>query len=230
MKKVKILTPENIEVEYTLADVTSRTAAAFIDIFIQTLLMTIILVIVGLTAGFAKSIWNKYYGWIIGITLIAIAFINLAYFIIMELTMNGQTPGKKVLRLRTIRKNGQPVTLKHSAIRNLLRVFVDDFGVGVVVMFFSKQHKRIGDIVASTIVVSEGSKTRPITLESLQNFNEKLKYCVSEEEYEILREYIERRDNMENNQMLRNELKRHFTQKFEALGIINEWEGFINEL
>ena len=230
MKKVKILTPENIEVEYTLADVTSRVGAALIDFLIQALLITIILVVVGLTAGFAKSVWQQYYGWIIGISLIAIALINYAYFIVMELTMNGQTPGKKVLKLRTIRKNGQPVTLKHSALRNLLRVFVDEFGIGVLVMFFSKQHNRLGDMVASTIVVSEGSKTRPITLENLQYFNGKLKYYVSEEEYEILREYIERRDSMENKEMLQNELKLYFSQKFEALGIINEWEGFINEL
>ena len=78
MKKVKILTPENIEVEYTLADVTSRTAAAFIDLLIQALLITIVLVIVGLILGFAQSIWKQYYGWIIGISLILIALINYA--------------------------------------------------------------------------------------------------------------------------------------------------------
>ena len=35
MKKIKITTPENIEVEYNLADIGSRTAAMVIDYLIQ---------------------------------------------------------------------------------------------------------------------------------------------------------------------------------------------------
>jgi len=230
LKKIKITTPENIEVEYNLADIGSRTGAALIDMIIQAGFMIILLITIALVAYFSKDFYSKYYGWIIGISLLLFAIISYGYFIVMEITMNGQTIGKRVLKLRTIRNNGQPITLKHSAIRNLFRVFIDMFGLGMVFIFFSKEHKRLGDYVASTIVVEEKSESLPVTLESLEKINENFSYYVSMEEQELLRDYLQRKSKMENYSELREELKNHFTKKFETLGILNDWESFINEL
>lgn len=230
MKKIKITTPENIEIEYTLADIGSRVGAALIDMMLQTLVIVILGAAVLLVIYNAPDFWSQYYGWVIGISIFLFALITYGYFILMELTMNGMTIGKKVLKIRTIRNNGQPITLKHSAIRNLFRVFIDMYGVGVVLIFLTKQHKRIGDFAASTIVVAEKSKTTPITLESLQRFNDKISYYISEEEYELLREYLQRKSGMENSDEVREELKLYFTKKFQAVGVLDEWEGFIKEL
>ncbi|MDP4090761.1 MAG: RDD family protein [Bacillota bacterium] len=230
MKKIKITTPENIEVEYTLADVGSRTAAAVIDYLIQGIVFFILLVIVFLILYFAPRFWFKYYGWIIGISLLLYGFITLGYFIAAELSTNGMSIGKKKLGIRVIRNNGQPITLAHSALRNFFRVFVDNYGVGVVLMFFTKQHKRVGDLIGSTIVVAEENRTQPISLEELQNMNESFSYYVTKEEYELLKEYFRRRGEMEDCSMLRAELKLHFTRKFQALNILADWQGFINSL
>jgi len=230
MKKIKITTPENIEVEYVLADIGSRGAAAIIDMLIQGLLILPLLIGILLMSYFAQDFMRNYYGWVIGISLLILILISYGYFIVMELSMNGQTIGKKALKLRTIRKNGQSLTLKHSAIRNLFRIFVDTYGVGVVLIFFSKERNRVGDYLASTIVVAEENKTRPITLESLQKVNQNFNYYMSKEEYELLRDYYERKNNMENPSELTQELKLHFTRKFEKLGILQEWQNFIDEL
>lgn len=230
MKKIKITTPENIEIEYLLADIGSRGAAAVIDTLIQGVLILPLVIIVFLMAYFAKDFWKNYYGWIVGISLLIFILISYGYFILMELTTNGQTIGKKKLRLRTIRKNGQSLTLKHSAIRNLFRIFIDTYGIGVVLIFFSKEHNRVGDYLASTIVIVEENKTRPITLESLQKVNQNFSYYMTKEEHELLRDYYERKDNIQDYSRLREELKLHFTNKFESLGILQEWQNFINEL
>lgn len=230
MKKVKITTPENIEVEYTLADIGSRVGAAIIDLMLQSLVIIILGLGVFLAVYYSPDLWSKYYGWVLGISIILYAVISFGYYIVMELTMNGMTLGKKLLKIRTIRNNGQPVTLKHSAIRNLFKVFIDMYGVGVVFMFLTKEHKRIGDFAASTIVIAEESKTAPITLESLQRADDKIRYYLSQEEYELLREYFQRRTSMENPDEIREELKLYFTKKFEAMGVLDEWEGFISEL
>jgi uncharacterized RDD family membrane protein YckC len=230
MKKIKITTPENIEVEYTLADIGSRTAAAVIDMLIQGIFMLILFIMIFIIAFLAPDFWGNYYGWIIGITLIIFSLINYGYFIISELNMNGMTYGKKKLNIRAIRNNGQPITLSHSALRNFFRVFIDNFGIGIVMVFFSKERKRLGDMVASTIVVAEENKTTPITLESLENTKEHLSYYLSEEEYELVREYFERRSSIEDNSMLREELKIYFTRKFHAMGNLNEWQSFIDSL
>jgi len=230
MKKIKITTPENIEVEYLLADVASRGAAAVIDMLIQGILILPLIIGILLIAFFASDFWASYYGWIIGISLLILIIIVYGYFIIMELSSNGQTIGKKVLKLRTIRKNGQSITLKHSAIRNLFRIFVDMYGIGVVLIFSSKEHNRVGDYLASTIVIAEENKTRPVTLESLEKVDTNFGYYMSKEESELLREYYERKNSMENYLELQQELKLHFTNKFQKLEILHEWQNFINEI
>lgn len=230
MEKVKITTPENIEVEYTLADIGSRAAAVVIDMLVQGAFLLVLGIGVFLIVIYSESFWEQYYGWIIGISLLIYALITYGYFIAMELTTNGQTLGKKLMKLRAIRSNGQALTLKHSAIRNLFRIFIDMLGIGAIMIFFSKQHKRLGDIAASTIVIAEENKTRPITLEDLERTNEYFTYYISKEEQELLRDYLHRKNNLDHCAELREELKAHFKKKFDSLGILNEWESFINSL
>jgi uncharacterized RDD family membrane protein YckC len=230
MQKIKITTPENIEVEYVLADLASRTGAALIDMIIQGVMLLILGIALLLIGYFSPNFWEEYYGWIIGGTLLVYALISYGYFITMELSMNGMTPGKEVFKIRTIRNNGQPITLKHSALRNLFRVFLDIFGIGIVLIFFTKQHKRVGDFVASTIVVVEENKTQPIIIEGLEKINEHYRYLMSEEEYEVLREYVQRKDSMENYDYLKEELKLYFIKKFETQLNLSDWDAFIDEL
>jgi uncharacterized RDD family membrane protein YckC len=230
MKKIKITTPENIEVEYTLADLGSRGAAALIDMLVQGVFAILIGIAILLILYFSPQLWDQYYGWIIGISLILYTLIIYGYFIIMELNMGGMTLGKKVLKLRTIRSNGQPLTLKHSALRNLFRIILDMAGIGVVLIFFTKHKKRLGDMVASTIVISEQNKSRPITLEDLQRTKEHFNYYISPEESELLRDYLARKNSMEDYSYLSKQLRAHFTKKFSDLGVLGEWEEFINSL
>jgi len=70
MKKIRITTPENIEVEYTLADLGSRTAAAVIDMAIQGITIMLIAIAAFLILNFSETFLDEYYGWIIGISII----------------------------------------------------------------------------------------------------------------------------------------------------------------
>lgn len=229
MKKIKITTPENIEVEYTLAGVGSRAAAAFIDSLVQFAALLILGISILLIARNAPAFWDNYYGWIIGIAIIVFAVIGYGYYIAMELTTNGQTLGKKVLKLRAIRNNGQSITLKHSAIRNLFKMFIDILGIGPVLMFFNKEYKRVGDLAASTIVVSEDRKQAPVTLENLMR-NTNMEYYFSKEENQLLRDYYNRKESFTNCDELERDLKEYFKKKFENLGIYEECKEFIDQI
>ena len=81
------------------------------------------------------------------------------YFILFELLMHGQTPGKKAMKIRVMRDDGTPVTANEVLVRNILRL-VDflpfGYALGAVVMFPSPLSKRLGDLAAGTIVVKEG--------------------------------------------------------------------------
>ncbi|NLP28958.1 MAG: RDD family protein [Clostridia bacterium] len=210
MKKIKITTPENIEVEYNLADIGSRTAAMVIDYLIQAIGFFFVFIVNLIVFVADPDYWIKNYGWFVGISLIVITLISYGYYMFTELKMNGMTIGKKKMNIRVIRTNGQPISLSHSALRNFFKVFIDSMGVGVIMIFFSKHCKRLGDMVASTIVVAEESNTKPITLEGLEKANDNLSYYLSKEEYELVKEYFERKGTLINGEALRQELKQYF--------------------
>lgn len=220
MKTIKITTPENIEVEYTLAALGSRTAAAGVDILLQLALIGAIILIVALIGLTPAELYDKYKSWAVAISLILGFVINFGYFIIFEMTINGKTPGKKIFGLRTIRNNGQPITFKHSFIRNLLRI-IDDYGVGVILIFFTKLNKRLGDYLASTIVVIE-EKREEIYNIRLENERTNYKYSLTQEETQLLREYFTRKDSLgEKANEIEKELGEYFIEKYNI-----EWSDY----
>lgn len=230
MRKYTVITPENIEVEYTLADLGSRSAAAVIDITIQTCFLMIIIMGVGILATFAPLFWEEHYGWVVGIGCLLWFIFSVGYYIGCETAMNGRTIGKRMLKLRVIRVNGQPITLKHAAIRNLLKLFIDMQGIGVVMIFFSKHCRRLGDLAASTLVVSEARGAAPVSLSSLTANTDRISAYLSQEEQAILRAWLERRDRMERPEELRNAILTRLQERFAQLGLLGEFQDFIRKI
>jgi hypothetical protein len=79
-----------------------------------------------------------------------------AYSVVCEVWMGGQTLGKRALGLRVVNADGTPVTWLPSVVRNLLRV-VDAlpgvYGVGLASTLIDPHARRLGDIVAGTMVI-----------------------------------------------------------------------------
>ena len=159
-------TPENIEVEFELAGLGSRFCAMLIDTLLICLVI-FVLVIVGLILGFSMfSIFEhtgaaKQWGeWLLAALWIIVAVsISGGYFVVFELAMHGQTPGKKSMKIRVIRDDGTAATVNDVLVRNILRM-VDflpfGYALGAIVMFPNPLCKRLGDLAAGTIVVKEG--------------------------------------------------------------------------
>jgi hypothetical protein len=99
------------------------------------------------------------------VLIIAVFSIWSGYFALFEWAWNGQTPGKRWLRLRVIREDGRPVTFWEAAARNLLRLIdmspFPFYSVGLVCVFISSRDQRIGDIVVGTVVVREREAQAP---------------------------------------------------------------------
>jgi hypothetical protein len=90
---------------------------------------------------------------------------NWGYFTLFEAFWNGRTPGKRVARIRVIQRSGRSIGLVESMARNLVR-YVDQlpffYGVGVIAMFVNKQHQRLGDLAAGTLVVRDREPESPL--------------------------------------------------------------------
>lgn len=89
--------------------------------------------------------------------LAVLAFLSYwGYPVLCEVYWQGQTVGKRALGLQVRRDNGLPVGWRESALRNLL--LAADFlplayCTGLVCMLYDHQFRRLGDIVAGTLVV-----------------------------------------------------------------------------
>jgi hypothetical protein len=90
-------------------------------------------------------------------------------FSLIEAFWNGRTPGKKAARIRVIQRSGRPIGLLESMARNLVR-YVDQlpffYAVGVITMFVTRQHQRLGDLAAGTLVVRDREPDAPLWADS----------------------------------------------------------------
>ena len=114
--------------------------------------------------------------WTMAILIIALFLIFAGYFIFFEWLWNGQTPGKRLLKLRVIREDGRPITLWEAMARNLLRIFdavpglvLPVYSIGLIAIFTSRRDQRIGDLFAGTVVVRERTDEAPTFAETFSN-------------------------------------------------------------
>lgn len=103
--------------------------------------------------------WRDALGLALAIGIAAFGYLSaVAYFVLCELLMDGQSPGKRLGGLRVVRLDGTPIQLLDSALRNMLRA-VDMlpffYTVGLVAIFVSGRSQRVGDMVAGTMVIKE---------------------------------------------------------------------------
>lgn len=138
-------TPEGIELFLMPAGIVPRLGAWLIDALCRAGLMIVVIMLVQFI-GFGAG----------GVALIAFFLIEWFYPVLFEVFRGGQTIGKKQYGLVVCQDDGTPIRWQASMLRNLLRTadFLPfAFLGGMVAMLFHKESKRLGDIVAGTLVV-----------------------------------------------------------------------------
>ncbi len=169
--QLNIETPEQVELRFPIAGVGSRFLAILTDTLLQfavVVVLLVILMLVGMTQAAKKAATQTTSGtadkWAIALVVVFFFVLFWGYFALFEGLWRGQTPGKRLLKIRVIKDSGRQITLFEAMARNLLRV-VDmqaSYLVGVVTMLCNKQQKRLGDLVAGTIVVHDRVEDQPL--------------------------------------------------------------------
>ena len=168
VQTVDIETPELVTFSYTVAGVGSRVAAALIDYLLCLLLF--IAILVGLAyVGAGRAIGGRETSseaWAVAVVVLGQFLILWGYYVLWEGLADGQTPGKRFMRLRVVSDGGYSVSFAGSAIRNLVRILdmqpVVTYGFGIASILATKQGKRLGDLAAGTMVVREQVVHTPV--------------------------------------------------------------------
>lgn len=138
-------TPEGVELRLPAAGPLLRSVAWGIDAGIRMGVLWVFAI--------ALSFLGESGAGIVAIVAFAIWWI---YPMAFEVAWQGQTPGKRAMRLRVVRSDGAPVGWQNAVVRNLLRT-VDMLPVGyaaaIVTGFLDPWGRRLGDIVAGTLVI-----------------------------------------------------------------------------
>ena len=159
-----IATPERVAFQYEIAGIGSRFLAQFVDMLVV-FAIGFVISIGALALGliFQSVQVGVLFGLILGFILVA------GYFLISEATLAGQTLGKRLMRLRVVGDQGQPMTLGQAATRNLIRI-VDflpfAYGIGIITLFINGRGKRLGDFAAGTLVVRDRQRVSLYDLSS----------------------------------------------------------------
>lgn len=157
MKTVRITTSQNIDIDYEVAGIGERVSARLIDyaIFYAVFLICMIL-FAGVTGGGSGAFNSSSYLILMAVWLGLCVF----YDFICEIFFDGQSIGKRSIKIKVISLNGARPTTGQYLLRWAFRII--DFGVtfgsgALLTVALSNNKQRVGDMVAGTTLV----KTQP---------------------------------------------------------------------
>lgn len=149
-------TPEGVALQLHPAGVMPRAAAWAVDLMIRVTATMLLLVLFGLLGQSG-----------VGLSLLLMFAVYWLYPILFEVLRDGQTIGKRAIGLRVVHTNGTPVGWLASIVRNLMRT-VDMlpvlYGFGALASLLDPQSRRLGDMVAGTLVIHAERAPPPVLL------------------------------------------------------------------
>lgn len=198
--RLRIDTPEGVELELTLAGLGSRVGAAAIDgviLAIATIVVLIAVVMIG-----SASVSEDMFSLVIGFGALLVFVILFGYYLLFETLNSGRTPGKSALGIRVIRADGTPLGFGAVAIRTLLRM-VDSlpafYATGIVSILATPRNQRVGDLAAGTVVIRDRAPGTPLATSGLIGTEDLARLprwdtsALNDEDVALLRRFAERR-------------------------------------
>lgn len=163
--------PEGVVLNFKVAGLGARFGAQLLDILLTVLLIFGTMILLSVTE---VASWN----FLSALGALLFFFMRAPYYILTEILWNGQTLGKRILKLRVVSADGRTLRPYSIAVRNLMKemeVFVPgtalfaiqglSFFEAIVLMVWitillivpltNKRRQRLGDMIAGTYVIHQ---------------------------------------------------------------------------
>jgi uncharacterized RDD family membrane protein YckC len=156
MQTIRITTSQNIDIDYEVAGVGERILARLIDFALFIVVFLAGLIVSGAFGGLSGN------SVAVVVLLVIYAVLFVFYDLVCEIVLNGQSLGKRVMKIKVISLNGARPTFSQYLMRWLFRIV--DFTLtsqacGLIAVAVTEKHQRVGDLVAGTTLI----KTQPRT-------------------------------------------------------------------
>jgi uncharacterized RDD family membrane protein YckC len=153
-----VATPERVSLSLPVAGIGYRCLAYLADLCLLFLFWVVAYFTFTLLVSDVLGFFQGLSGFAQTLLVVGVFATQWVYWTLAEVLMGGQTPGKRLVGIRVVRVDGSPVGVLESAVRNLVRV-VDSlpgiYAVGCLSVLLTRQHRRLGDLLAGTLLVRE---------------------------------------------------------------------------
>ncbi|WP_421567828.1 RDD family protein [Stenotrophomonas sp. PD6] len=147
----EVITPEGVPLHLPAAGPVPRALAWAIDFVIRVAALLLLSIPLAVLGEFGQGLY------------LALMFLLMWAYTIVQEACWGRTLGKRLLSLRVVAQDGAPIGWMAAITRNLLRT-VDmlpfGYALGLLSSLFDPHGRRLGDLVAGTVVIHD--TTRPL--------------------------------------------------------------------
>ena len=149
MESIDILTGQNVIIRYQSATILQRAGALLLDYFF------VFTYLFSMSYFFLEIIPSRFYPNSLYIVWILFLLPALGYHFIFEFVLGGKTLGKTIVKIKVTNSDGSIPGIGSYFLRwILLPVDLLFWGsVGTLFILLSRNHQRLGDLAAGTIVV-----------------------------------------------------------------------------
>lgn len=156
--QLTVATPERVALSLPIAGIGSRAIAYLIDLAVVFGIAAVAYFIYAFFNPDLTKTWQAASALARGLFGLGLFTFTWVYWTALEALWRGQTPGKRAMRIRVVKNDGSAASVVECAIRNLVRAV--DFApicypVGLTAMLIDEKHRRLGDLVAGTVLVRE---------------------------------------------------------------------------
>lgn len=155
MNQLSITTTQNVNINFTAASVGARIAGQLLDIMVLVSYSVVMYYIIDLS-GLGKR-FNDMDNWSVVAIMILLFFPVIFYTLLLESLWDGQTLGKKIMKMKVIKIDGYQAGFGDYLIRwlfRLIEVLIGNGIIGLLAIIFNNRNQRMGDMAAGTAVIS----------------------------------------------------------------------------
>lgn len=155
MTQLSINTTQNVNINFTAASVGDRILGQLLDLLVKIAYSITVYFIVQIFS--LENLFDGLDQWSIIAIISVIGLPVMFYSLIQESLWEGQTIGKKLMKMKVIKLDGYQAGFGDYLIRWLFRLIEISIGngvIGLIAIVSSSKNQRLGDMAAGTAIIS----------------------------------------------------------------------------